>query len=410
MKKELWKKVENSCYEISNIGNIKNSKTLKILKQSLDRYGYPRVSFYDNDKKLVYRTTHRLVAMAWIPNEDLTLQVNHKDGNKQNNCVENLEWVSAKKNIIHSFENLLNKNTNPIILFNKETNQHIDFRSIKDTAKHIGCHSSILVPLIKYSDKNPINGKYIVKVKNEEEIINKSNSLNFGKTVFVYDVLTNQVTEYPSILSASYFTGIRSLSSHDYTENWVFKIGYFITSDIESIPKFTCNNKDKISKQRTDYLLSPYKRRDFSYLTYDYYKKEEKEFEDLNSLIAYLDEIDPSRLTNKSALSCAINKSVKSVRNGLYKGLGVKNTNVNNPWYPYTEEIILRSKHGFPTPIKIYKVKINNEQKIIFGLKNLCEYFNYRTDKLLKNITHEDILKSINIPNISVIRLNSPIE
>lgn len=109
---EIWLPIEGyeNLYEVSNLGrvrrlesvvNCKNGVTRKvsgkILKPGAVR-GYLRVELSKND--IVRRfLLHRLVATAFIPNPNNLPQVNHRDENKQNNSVENLEWCSAKENI-----------------------------------------------------------------------------------------------------------------------------------------------------------------------------------------------------------------------------------------------------------------------------------------------------------------------
>ena len=93
-------------YYISSKGSLKNIQTDKILKMT-NKYGdYFSVVLYLNEKRKSTRI-HRLVAEAFIPNPDNKPQVNHIDGNKQNNCVENLEWVTAKQNLEHAYNNNL---------------------------------------------------------------------------------------------------------------------------------------------------------------------------------------------------------------------------------------------------------------------------------------------------------------
>lgn len=87
-------------YEITRDGQVINKKTGHILKPQPNGKGYLRVSI---SKKLQF--VHRLVAEKYIPNPDNLPQVNHKDGNKLNNCVENLEWVSNKQNRTHAVDN-----------------------------------------------------------------------------------------------------------------------------------------------------------------------------------------------------------------------------------------------------------------------------------------------------------------
>lgn len=75
----------------------------KFIKPAKDKYGYFRVSFSNNGKRKSYYV-HRLVAMAYLPLYNDSLQVNHKDGNKLNNNRFNLEMVTLQENIRHSIE------------------------------------------------------------------------------------------------------------------------------------------------------------------------------------------------------------------------------------------------------------------------------------------------------------------
>ena len=87
-------------YEITREGQVINKHTGRILKPQPNGKGYLRVSI---GKKLLF--IHRLVAEKYIPNPNNYEQVNHKDGNKLNNCVDNLEWVTNQTNRDHAIAN-----------------------------------------------------------------------------------------------------------------------------------------------------------------------------------------------------------------------------------------------------------------------------------------------------------------
>ena len=98
---EKWKVIEIAPnYSISNLGRIKNNKTNRILKPKKVR-GYEYVCLRKDNKNLC-KQVHRLVAKAFIPNSENKPLVNHKDYNRGNNCVNNLEWVSNSENQLWS--------------------------------------------------------------------------------------------------------------------------------------------------------------------------------------------------------------------------------------------------------------------------------------------------------------------
>lgn len=108
---EEWKHVKDyeGLYEISSFGRIRslprNTTKGKILIPHLQS-GYLKVMLSKNNNKKWY-SIHRLVATAFIDNKENKEQVNHIDGNKINNSVNNLEWVTCRENIIHSIKNEL---------------------------------------------------------------------------------------------------------------------------------------------------------------------------------------------------------------------------------------------------------------------------------------------------------------
>ena len=92
---EVWKKINNLPYEVSNYGNVRNLSG-KILKPAVKR-GYLTVNLYCNGQKQS-KLIHRLVGETFIPNPDNLSQINHKNEIKSDNRVENLEWCDSKYN------------------------------------------------------------------------------------------------------------------------------------------------------------------------------------------------------------------------------------------------------------------------------------------------------------------------
>lgn len=96
MDDEEWKTIEDSKYEVSSVGNVRNKATNLILKLKKDNY-YRATIFNDGKPKLCL--VHRLVGKAFIPNPNNKKIIDHIDGNNYNNIVSNLRWVTSQENI-----------------------------------------------------------------------------------------------------------------------------------------------------------------------------------------------------------------------------------------------------------------------------------------------------------------------
>lgn len=102
----IWRDVVGyeTRYQVSDEGEVRNKQTKRIRKQQ-DKHGYKRITLIDDDGKSHNCAVHRLVAMAFIPNDQNKPQVNHLDGNRSNNHLSNLEWVTPEENFKHAVEN-----------------------------------------------------------------------------------------------------------------------------------------------------------------------------------------------------------------------------------------------------------------------------------------------------------------
>jgi len=132
---EIWKEIKipgfkSENYYISNLGRFKNSKgiIMKDYKPHHSGYIYVRV----NKKKFAL---HRLVALMFIDNPENKPFVNHINGNKVNNCLDNLEWVTCGENNKHNYTNNIKKKyTRKIIQYDLEMNELNKFNSIKEAS------------------------------------------------------------------------------------------------------------------------------------------------------------------------------------------------------------------------------------------------------------------------------------
>lgn len=105
---ELWKPIKDyeGLYEVSNLGRIKSlhyygGDRQIVMSQHKRNDGYLTIGL-SKDGKVKTFTVHRIVASAFLPNDDCLEMINHKDENKSNNCVENLEWCSRSYNQVYS--------------------------------------------------------------------------------------------------------------------------------------------------------------------------------------------------------------------------------------------------------------------------------------------------------------------
>lgn len=173
---EIWFPVLGfEDYLISNLGNVKSKARLiisidgktyrrkeKLLKPKKHKDGYLFVQLTKN-KKRSNLYIHRLVAQAFISNPENKPMVNHKDGNKRNNCIENLEWVTAKENAVHAYTNNFFykiedlKHTSQAVM-NTETGEC--HNTIKEAANSLNRNYSVVREMLKGRRKKTLPLEY----------------------------------------------------------------------------------------------------------------------------------------------------------------------------------------------------------------------------------------------------------
>ena len=153
MKGEIWKPIEGfeGYYQISNMGRVKslertvrNSRGCRtvaerILNPQSNSKGYLYVNLY-KDGKMKRCRVNRLVAQAFLPNPDNLPCINHKDENKQNNCMDNLEWCSRSYNLTYNdrAKKVSEKNKKPIYSINKVSGLIMYWNSAKEASRVLG--------------------------------------------------------------------------------------------------------------------------------------------------------------------------------------------------------------------------------------------------------------------------------
>lgn len=121
--------------------NFHNTGRIRKLKKRLSCYGYYDVALY-KEKKATHKLVHRLVAEAFIPNPENKPEVNHKNGIKTDNTVNNLEWCSTQENIRHSYNVLKRKANMPWLNKYGKQNPHSKTTQQKKDGKVIAEYCS----------------------------------------------------------------------------------------------------------------------------------------------------------------------------------------------------------------------------------------------------------------------------
>jgi len=157
---ENWKLIEKTkIYEVSDMGNVRSVertdrlnriKKSKLLKKRINNMGYYYVSLFYNNKKH-NELVHRLVADEFLNKKENKNIVNHKDGNKLNNNINNLEWCNQKENIEHSWKNNFSKRTRckKIRQFDIKHNLIKEYEAVMDAERETGINNSKIVACCK---------------------------------------------------------------------------------------------------------------------------------------------------------------------------------------------------------------------------------------------------------------------
>lgn len=131
----------NKNYLVSKDGTIYSKRFKKQLTPKHNWDGYHRIQIWENNKCSMIGW-HRVVAQTFIPNPENKPFVNHKNGIKSDNRVENLEWCTQQENIQHSWENGFSTSNRPVDMLDLDGNYIMTFKSALDGGKYIQRHGS----------------------------------------------------------------------------------------------------------------------------------------------------------------------------------------------------------------------------------------------------------------------------
>jgi hypothetical protein len=141
---EIWRDIKGyeGLYQISNLGNVRNTKTLRILKPRINTHKYKHIDLRRNGKRKSLNI-HRPIALAFIPNPENKLFVDHINNIRSDNSLKNLRWVSYQENNRNS--SLSKNNTSRIkgVSFHKRRNRWYAHITINGKQMHLGYFQNI---------------------------------------------------------------------------------------------------------------------------------------------------------------------------------------------------------------------------------------------------------------------------
>lgn len=231
MLEKEWKKIiinnKETFYSVSNYGDVKNDSTGTLLQGTVSNNGYRMVHLrYRIDKNL---SVHRLVMKAFLPREDMNeLQINHKDGNKLNNYIENLEWSTALDNMRHSYiNNLQRKKMMPCYQYDLQGNFIQEFINGHEASKILNCSYDNILKCLNEQQQHYKKWQFKKYKKDKIEPWDNPNK----KRVYVYDDNGIFINSYMSQSEAAKEFGVSESSIHRYIKG-IRKMKGFVFSNI----------------------------------------------------------------------------------------------------------------------------------------------------------------------------------
>ena len=208
----MWKKIYyddlETNYSVSETGQVRNDITNYILKPAIQQ-GYAHVTLYINKKGKRVKI-HRLVATAFIPNPENKPYVNHIDGVRGNNFVENLEWVTASENTQHAVDTglFLPTREKSVTQFGLDGNKIATYPSTMEAGRATNSSPEKIVLCCQRKRKTHNGFQWRYTNEAGEKIQTAERPKTMARSVAQVDPITNEViATYPSITAAAKAVG-----------------------------------------------------------------------------------------------------------------------------------------------------------------------------------------------------------
>lgn len=215
---EEWRPIKGyeGLYEVSNMGRVKSLHANEeiVLKQAEYRNGYMGVSL-SKDGTVNMKLVHRLVAIAFIKNPNNYEFVNHKDGDKKNNTVGNLEWCTRSYNTKHAYDHKLmtrNEQKKSVILYKR----YGEYDSITEAAEALGVEPQTLSHAMRKNSS----------IKGFIGVIDKDTHVRYGVTTNIYNDKLEFLGQVSSASAAARLTKMTPSSVLKCCRKKVFSKGY----------------------------------------------------------------------------------------------------------------------------------------------------------------------------------------
>lgn len=211
--KEIWKSIDDR-YSVSNMGRVKSNyaNKEKVLKPWLTNDGYAMIELHGNGCSKTIGV-HRLVAKAFIPNPDNLPQVNHKDENKTNNCVDNLEWCTLQYNCNYGTRNIRKGlNCRKAICSVDKYGNVVHYDSRLEASKKTGIEDTSISKALTGTNKTAGNMLWFYDDGSVDKMVKETGLKATTYTKSIYSIDREGIVErYESITEAHKKTGINNI-------------------------------------------------------------------------------------------------------------------------------------------------------------------------------------------------------